>query len=77
MFRSITVSSGLQLAKLLKSGANLILMDEPTNDLDVNTIRSLEEASLASLMPIFPACHTLFPLYMTGFFFSIPQTGHS
>ena len=67
----------LQLAKLLKSGANLILMDEPTNDLDVNTIRSLEEASLASLMPIFPACHTLFPLYMTGFFFSIPQTGHS
>ena len=68
--------SGFSLCTDLRA-ANLILMDEPTNDLDVNTIRSLEEASLASLMPIFPACHTLFPLYMTGFFFSIPQTGHS
>ena len=29
---------------MLKSGANVILLDEPTNDLDVNVIRSLEEA---------------------------------
>jgi len=32
------------LAKVLKSGGNVILMDEPTNDLDVNTLRMLEEA---------------------------------
>ncbi len=32
------------LARVLKSGANLILLDEPTNDLDVNSIRALEEA---------------------------------
>jgi len=32
-----------QLAKLLKSGANMIILDEPTNDLDVETLRSLEE----------------------------------
>ncbi|MBE36082.1 MAG: energy-dependent translational throttle protein EttA [Opitutaceae bacterium] len=31
------------LARVLKSGANLILLDEPTNDLDVNSIRALEE----------------------------------
>jgi ATP-binding cassette ChvD family protein len=36
----------VHLAKLLKSGANLILLDEPTNDLDVDTLRSLEEALL-------------------------------
>jgi ATPase subunit of ABC transporter with duplicated ATPase domains len=29
---------------MLKSGANVILLDEPTNDLDVNTMRALEEA---------------------------------
>ncbi len=34
------------LAKVLKEGANLILLDEPTNDLDVNTMRALEEALL-------------------------------
>ncbi len=33
----------VHLAKLLKSGGNLILLDEPTNDLDVETLRSLEE----------------------------------
>ena len=33
----------VHLAKLLKSGANLILLDEPTNDLDVDTLRSLED----------------------------------
>jgi ATP-binding cassette ChvD family protein len=32
------------LAKTLKEGANVILLDEPTNDLDVNTLRALEEA---------------------------------
>ncbi|MBK9215088.1 MAG: energy-dependent translational throttle protein EttA [Chloracidobacterium sp.] len=34
----------VHLAKMLKSGANVILFDEPTNDLDVNTMRALEEA---------------------------------
>ena len=36
----------VHLAKMLKSGANLILLDEPTNDLDVATLRALEEALL-------------------------------
>ncbi|MEZ4471113.1 MAG: energy-dependent translational throttle protein EttA [bacterium] len=36
----------VHLAKLLKAGGNLILLDEPTNDLDVNTLRALEEALL-------------------------------
>jgi energy-dependent translational throttle protein EttA len=34
----------VHLALMLKEGANLILLDEPTNDLDVNTLRALEEA---------------------------------
>jgi energy-dependent translational throttle protein EttA len=34
----------VHLARLLKEGANVILLDEPTNDLDVNTLRALEEA---------------------------------
>ncbi len=34
----------VHLAKMLKTGANVILLDEPTNDLDVNTMRALEEA---------------------------------
>jgi ATP-binding cassette ChvD family protein len=33
----------VHLAKMLKKGANVILLDEPTNDLDVDTLRSLEE----------------------------------
>ncbi len=41
----------VHLAKLLKTGGNLILLDEPTNDLDVNTLRVLEEALME-----FPAC---------------------
>ena len=36
----------VHLAKLLKSGGNLLLLDEPTNDLDVDTLRSLEDALL-------------------------------
>ena len=42
-----TLSGGernrVHLAKLLKSGGNLLLLDEPSNDLDVATLRSLEE----------------------------------
>jgi len=34
----------VHLASMLKQGANVILLDEPTNDLDVNTLRALEEA---------------------------------
>jgi ATPase subunit of ABC transporter with duplicated ATPase domains len=34
----------VHLAKVLKQGANVILLDEPTNDLDVNTLRAMEEA---------------------------------
>jgi len=41
----------VHLAKVMKSGANVILLDEPTNDLDVDTLRALEEALLA-----FPGC---------------------
>lgn len=33
----------VHLAKMLRSGANVIMLDEPTNDLDVDTLRSLEE----------------------------------
>ncbi len=36
----------VNLAKLLKEGGNVLLLDEPTNDLDVDTLRSLEEALL-------------------------------
>ena len=45
-----TLSGGernrVHLAKLLKGGANVILLDEPTNDLDVDTLRALEDALL-------------------------------
>ncbi|MEJ2027314.1 MAG: energy-dependent translational throttle protein EttA, partial [Limibacillus sp.] len=34
----------VHLAKMLKQGANVLLLDEPTNDLDVDTLRSLEDA---------------------------------
>ncbi len=36
----------VQLAKMLKAGSNLLMLDEPTNDLDVDTLRALEEALL-------------------------------
>ena len=41
----------VHLAKMLKSGANVMLLDEPTNDLDVDTLRALEEA-----LQNFPGC---------------------
>ena len=34
----------VHLARILRSGANVILLDEPTNDLDINTMRALEDA---------------------------------
>ena len=37
----------LHLAKLLRRGGNVLLLDEPTNDLDVDTLRSLEDALLS------------------------------
>ena len=41
----------VHLAKLLRSGGNVLMLDEPTNDLDVETLRALEEALLE-----FPGC---------------------
>ncbi|WP_116808495.1 energy-dependent translational throttle protein EttA [Steroidobacter cummioxidans] len=41
----------VHLAKVLKSGGNVLMLDEPTNDLDVETLRALEEALLG-----FPGC---------------------
>ena len=41
----------VHLAKLLQQGANVLLLDEPSNDLDVETLRSLEQALLE-----FPGC---------------------
>ncbi len=41
----------LHLANTLKQGANVLLLDEPSNDLDVETLRALEEAVLA-----YPGC---------------------
>ncbi len=37
----------VHLAKMLKSGANLLLLDEPSNDIDVDTLRALEDALVA------------------------------
>ncbi len=36
----------VHLAKMLKAGANVLMLDEPTNDLDIDTLRALEEALL-------------------------------
>jgi len=41
----------VHLAKVLRTGGNVLMLDEPTNDLDVETLRALEEALLA-----FPGC---------------------
>ena len=50
-----TLSGGernrVHLAQLLKTGGNVVLLDEPTNDLDVETLRNLEEALVE-----FPGC---------------------
>ena len=50
-----TLSGGernrVHLARLLKRGGNVVLLDEPTNDLDVETLRSLEDALVE-----FPGC---------------------
>jgi ATP-binding cassette ChvD family protein len=49
--KKMTMLSGgernrVHMAKLLKEGGNVILLDEPTNDLDVETLRALEDALL-------------------------------
>jgi sulfate-transporting ATPase len=41
----------VHLAKMLKSGANVLMLDEPTNDLDVDTLRALEDA-----LEVFSGC---------------------
>ena len=41
----------VHMAKMMKSGANVLLLDEPSNDLDVDTLRALEDAIVA-----FPGC---------------------
>ena len=50
-----TLSGGernrVHMAKMLKSGANVLLLDEPSNDLDVDTLRALEDAIMD-----FPGC---------------------
>ncbi len=50
-----TLSGGqrnrVQMAKMLRRGGNMVLLDEPTNDLDLDTLRVLEEA-----IEIFPGC---------------------
>jgi ATP-binding cassette ChvD family protein len=47
----------VHLAKMLKEGANVLLLDEPTNDLDVDTLRSLEEALLGFAGSAFITSH--------------------
>lgn len=56
-----TLSGGernrVHMAKLLKEGANVILLDEPSNDLDVDTLRALEDAILDFAGCIFVISH--------------------
>lgn len=47
----------VHLAKLLKEGANVILLDEPSNDLDVDTLRALEDAILDFAGCVFVISH--------------------
>jgi ATPase subunit of ABC transporter with duplicated ATPase domains len=47
----------VHIAKLLKSGANVILLDEPSNDLDVDTLRALEDAILEFAGCVFVISH--------------------
>jgi len=54
--KKVSILSGgernrVHMAKMLKSGANVLLLDEPSNDLDVDTLRALEDAIIA-----FPGC---------------------
>jgi len=54
--KKVSILSGgernrVHMAKMLKSGANVLLLDEPSNDLDVDTLRALEDALIA-----FPGC---------------------
>jgi len=56
-----TLSGGernrVHMAKLLKEGANVILLDEPSNDLDVDTLRALEDAILDFAGCVFVISH--------------------
>jgi sulfate-transporting ATPase len=47
----------VHLAKLLKEGSNVILLDEPSNDLDVDTLRALEDAILDFTGCVFVISH--------------------
>lgn len=47
----------VHIAKLLKEGANVILLDEPSNDLDVDTLRALEDAILDFAGCVFVISH--------------------
>jgi len=47
----------LQLARLLRDGGNVVLLDEPTNDLDLTTLRALEEALLVFSGIVFVVSH--------------------
>ena len=54
--KKVSILSGgernrVHMAKMLKSGANVLLLDEPSNDLDVDTLRALEDAIVS-----FPGC---------------------
>jgi ATP-binding cassette ChvD family protein len=54
--KKVSILSGgernrVHMAKMLKSGSNVLLLDEPSNDLDVDTLRALEDALVA-----FPGC---------------------
>lgn len=47
----------VHIAKLLKEGANVILLDEPSNDLDIDTLRALEDAILDFAGCVFVISH--------------------
>ena len=54
----------VHLARMLKEGANLIILDEPTNDLDINTLRALEEGWKVS--PVAPSSAVTIAGFWTG-----------
>src|SRR5205085_4813368 len=49
--------SRLLLARILKQGGNFLILDEPTNDLDLPTLRVLEEALIAFPGVVLVVCH--------------------